>query len=71
MRRSGRLAREAITNLVSSSDLNVRRHEVRSAGSLDSLKAARDEAWREYVMAEGELIGELNQGLFPGEHRTG
>lgn len=63
--------REAIANLINSSDLNNRRHETRDTGSLESLRRVRDEAWNEYRHVEEQLIKELNLGMFPGDHRTG
>ena len=68
---ASRRLHEALDNLISSSDLNDRRYEVRGVGSLDDLRRERDRAWDDYRRAEDELITELNAGLFPGEHRAG
>jgi hypothetical protein len=62
---------EAIANLINSSDLNGRRHEIRDLGSLNSLLATRDQALTEHRSLEQDLIAELNLGLFPGDHRAG
>jgi len=62
---------EGIENLINSSDLNDRTYVLTTVGSLASLQVERDEAWAEYVRAEGELMGELHKGLFPGQHRSG
>jgi hypothetical protein len=61
----------AIENLINSSDLNDRHYVLTAVGSLASLQEARNQAWAEYLKAEGQLIKELNAGMFPGEHRSG
>ena len=61
----------AIENLINSSDLNDRRYVLTALGSLASLQAVRNEAWAECLKAEEQLLRELNEGMFPGEHRSG
>ena len=68
---ASRKLHEALDNLISSSDLNERRYEPPSVGTIEQLRHERDDAWEEYKAAEAELIAELNAGLFPGEHRAG
>ena len=61
----------AIDNLINSSDLNDRRYVLVAVGSLSALQRARNQAWADYLKAEEQLIRQLNQGMFAGEHRSG
>lgn len=60
----------ALDNLINSSDLNDERYVIDAVGTLAKLRAVRAEAWSDYLLAEEQLIRELNEGLFPGEHRS-
>ena len=61
----------AIENFINSSDLNDRHYMTTLVGSVAALQKARNQAWKEYLEAEDQLIQELNKGMFPGQHRSG
>jgi hypothetical protein len=61
----------AIENLINTSDLNDRRYVLVAVGSLAALQQARNKAWADYLKIEEQLIRQLNQGMFAGEHRSG
>ena len=68
---ASRKLHEALDNHISSSELNERRYELAEVGALEELRRERNDAWDRYQAAEADLIAELNEGLFPGEHRAG
>ncbi len=61
----------AIENLINTSDLNDRHYVLAAVGSLAALQQARNQAWAHYLQVEEQLIRQLNQGMFAGEHRSG